>query len=74
LITYIHQNPQIHGFADDYRDWPYSSYQTFLSQKTTQLNRIEALAWFENLDGFVRFHENMSDFRQISPLVDDGFT
>ncbi len=31
LITYIHQNPQLHGFVDDYRDWPYSSYQALCS-------------------------------------------
>ena len=26
LIPYIHQNPQKHGFVDDYRNWPHSSY------------------------------------------------
>jgi REP element-mobilizing transposase RayT len=27
LVNYIHQNPAKHGLVEDYREWPYSSYQ-----------------------------------------------
>ena len=38
VIAYIHRNPQKHGFVDDFRDWPYSSYQPMLSSKPGKLN------------------------------------
>jgi len=73
LIAYIHRNPQIHGFVDDYRDWPYSSFQALCSQKLTRLARDETLEWFGGLNGFLRFHDQEYDFRVIRPLVEDDF-
>jgi putative transposase len=29
LVHYIHQNPLKHGYCDDLRDWPYSSYPIY---------------------------------------------
>ena len=49
LVAYIHQNPQKHRFVDDFRAWPYSSYQAFLSQQATHLKRDEVLAWFQEV-------------------------
>ena len=73
LITYIHQNPQKHGFVEDYRDWPYSSYSAIFSYKPTHLARDEVLRWFDDRQGFVSFHDDMADFRQISTLVEGDF-
>ncbi len=33
LIWYIHNNPQKHGFVNDFRDYPHSSYQAHLSNR-----------------------------------------
>jgi len=33
LIRYIHQNPQKHGFTNNFRTYPFSSYQTIYQQK-----------------------------------------
>ena len=44
LVIYIHQNPQKHGFVSDFRDWPHSSYHTFLSAKPTHLKRDDVVA------------------------------
>ncbi|MCI0521888.1 MAG: transposase, partial [Chloroflexi bacterium] len=46
LIAYIHRNPEHHHFVQDFRDWPYSSYQTLLSPRPSRLSRDEVLAWF----------------------------
>jgi len=73
LITYIHYNPQKHGFVDDYRDWPYSSYPVLCSVHKSILVREEVLTSFDGIDGFHRFHQNMADYRGIESLVDDGF-
>ena len=57
LLVYIHRNPQKHGFVTDFRDWPYSSYRTILTDKRTNLNREEVLSWFGNVQGFHQGHE-----------------
>ncbi len=65
LIVYIHQNPQKHGFVDDFRDWPFSSYRTFLSTKPTRLQREEVLDWFGGPQEFEVYHRTAADVRQI---------
>lgn len=62
-VRYIHQNPQKHGFVDDFRDWPYSSYGTLISDKDTRLDREAVQSWFGGYDGLVEDH---------SVLVNDG--
>jgi putative transposase len=73
LIAYIHQNPQKHGFVDDFRDWPHSSYQAFLCKKPTRLQREEVLAWFEGPAGFQAWHERVVRKQTVAPLVPDDF-
>jgi putative transposase len=73
LITYIHQNPQKHGFVDDFRLWPYSSYHTILSTKPTRLKRGEVLAWFDGPAEFQVLHQQVVNESQIASLVPDDF-
>ncbi|MDH4460917.1 MAG: hypothetical protein QE277_05805 [Flectobacillus sp.] len=61
LIYYIHHNPQKHGFVEDFRAYPHSSYHSHLSKSMTRLRRDEVWNWFGNRDEFVKFHiENPS--------------
>ena len=46
LVHYIHFNPQKHGFVADFREYPYSSYRAFFSDKPTKLEQSRVLAWF----------------------------
>jgi putative transposase len=73
LIAYVHQNPQRHGFVDDFRDWPYSSYPAILSQRRTRLKRDEVLAWFQGREGFQVSHQRMVRDTQVAPLAPDDF-
>jgi len=73
LVTYIHQNPQKHGFVNDFRTWPYSSYQALLSTKPTRLQRDDVLTWFQGLDHFEDVHRYEVDECKIAPLVPDDF-
>ena len=57
LICYIHRNPIHHGLVDDYAKWKFSSYNTFLSNKPTNVIRKYVLSIFGNLDEFVNFHK-----------------
>lgn len=46
LVFYIHFNPQKHGFVNDFRAWPWSSYGALCSAASTRLRRDNVLAWF----------------------------
>ncbi len=56
LIHYIHHNPVHHRFTDDIAAWPYSSYDSLLSDKPTQLKRNEVLDWFGSKEDYRKFH------------------
>jgi hypothetical protein len=43
LIAYIHSNPQKHKIVADFRDYLYSSYEAYLNNKSTKLQRTEVL-------------------------------
>jgi putative transposase len=62
LVAYIHRNPQKHGFVDDFRAWPYSSYHALESQRPTRLQREAVLEWFGGQESFLAFHA--SDVRE----------
>lgn len=73
LIAYIHRNPQKHGFVDDFRDWPYSSYHAILSDQPTRLGKTAVLSWFDGRDDFIAAHQTDADERLIAHLIaEDG--
>ena len=63
LIVYIHQNPQKHKFADDFRGWDYSSYHLLVSEAPTRLQRERVIQLFGSREDFVRIHQ------EIPPLI-----
>jgi len=71
LITYIHQNPQKHGFVDDFRDWPFTSFHSLLSDKPTILQRENVLLWFNGRGEFETAHRSPLDGRGIELLAPD---
>jgi REP element-mobilizing transposase RayT len=73
LVVYIHQNAQKHGLVDDFRDWPYSSYQAHLSEKPTQVDRDEVLGWFDGRQSFAMAHRQEADMRRLAALVAEDF-
>ena len=73
LVVYIHHNPEKHGFVDDFRDWPYSSYHAHLSEQPTRLQREEVLGWFDGPQGFAMAHQQEVDRRLLAPLIADDF-
>jgi putative transposase len=68
LIHYIHFNPIHHGFCRKLSDWQHSSYNAFLLEKTTRLERDEILNWFGNREQYLRFHELTLDTHRFSEI------
>lgn len=63
LIVYIHQNPQKHRFAKDFREWKYSSYHQLVSETPSRLQRDRVMQLFGSRQDFVRIHH------EIQPLI-----
>jgi len=73
LVTYIHQNPQKHGFVSDFREWPYSSYHAHLSDKATRLQRDDVLAWFNGRQQLEAAHQFIVAEQEVVALAPDDF-
>ena len=69
LIVYIHQNPVHHGFTTDYKDYPWSSYGSILSEKSTKIKRKAVLDWFDGSENFMFAHKRFLDPDSISNLI-----
>ena len=73
LVAYIHRNPQRHGFVDDYRVWPHSSYRAILSTQPTRIQRAAVLEWFDGRADFEQAHAAQVDEAVIGPLIADDW-
>ena len=73
LIVYIHQNPQKHGFVDDFRNWPYSSYHALLGPEPTRLMRKNVLDQFGGPTSLKEAHGSMIQEGQIIALALENF-
>ena len=73
LVRYIHQNPQRHGFVDDFRVYPHSSYRALLAERPTRLQREATLAWFGGAEGFQAAHALPVALGPSDALVDAAF-
>ncbi|UUF15489.1 MULTISPECIES: transposase [Flavobacterium] len=60
LIIYVHLNPK-HHFDLDFKDFKFSSYQAFLSDKETKIERDEVLTLFGDLENFIFCHNQKNN-------------
>lgn len=58
LIFYVHNNPVHHGFCKDISNYRWSSYESIISNKKTNLKRLEVINLFGNISDFIEYHEN----------------
>jgi len=56
LIAYIHLNPVKHGFTNDHRSYKFSSFQSYISDKTTGVNKDFIFSLIEK-DSFLYWHD-----------------
>jgi putative transposase len=67
LIVYVHLNPKYH-FDLDFRSFKFSSYQAYLSDKETKIERNEILYLFGDLENFISCHN------QKNSLLNENYT
>jgi REP element-mobilizing transposase RayT len=69
LIVYIHTNPVHHGFTDDFKDYPWSSYGSIISIKPTKLYRDKVIDWFDDRSNFIQVHKQKIEMDLIRELI-----
>ena len=68
LIYYIHNNPVHHGFIDKMNLYPWSSFETIISDKPTKLKRDVILDIYGSKSDFIEFHninQNLSNLKEL---------
>ena len=65
LVLYIHNNPVHHGFCEHPVEYPWSSYLTCISVKSTKLHRNKVVGWFDNEANFKLRHGDKIDIESI---------
>jgi putative transposase len=73
LIVYIHRNPQKHGFVEDFRDWPFSSYHALMSDKPTHVQRDTVLNWFGGAQNVTAMHSSEITDKDVVAFVPEDF-
>ena len=61
LIIYVHLNPK-HHFDINFKDFRFSSYHAYLSDKETKIERNEVLELFGDFENFIFCHNQKNDF------------
>ena len=68
LIIYHHANVLKHFGQKNFQEYEWSSYQSILSNKPTNLKRGEVLDWFGGREMFVKVHEENAAYYYNHPL------
>lgn len=56
LFFYIHHNPVKHGICNDYKNYNFSSYKSYLSNTEHFVSIKHGLELFEGKENFIEFH------------------
>lgn len=63
VVHYIHANPVHHGFVKNMQDWKFSSYSSFLSDRSTKLDKEYVLDIFGGMKAFIEYHKQPVDLK-----------
>jgi putative transposase len=65
VILYIHNNPVHHGFCSHPVEYPWSSYLTCISVKSTKLQRQAVVGWFDGEANFKVLHNGKVEVEKL---------
>lgn len=71
LVFYIHANPQLHRIIDDFRMYPWSSYDRILLNTPADLEKEKVIEWFHDKKNYLKYHSQKTDFDEIENLIID---
>jgi putative transposase len=68
LVYYIHANPQIHGLIDNFKLYPWSSYERILIDRPSKLKKDEVVKWFGDQKEYIKIHNQIHEINQMDEL------
>ncbi|WP_281238880.1 hypothetical protein [Flavobacterium praedii] len=71
LIYYIHNNPVHHGFTKTANEYPWSSYESILSEMPTKLRREDVIRIYGSKENFIVYHNGEQDLKNIFDISID---
>jgi hypothetical protein len=69
LVHYIHTNPQKHCIIDDFRHYPWSSYERVMRDRPSKLKKDEVIQWFKNKTNYVDYHSRSIDLDELKEIM-----
>jgi REP element-mobilizing transposase RayT len=69
VIYYIHNNPVQHGFVKQMSLYPWSSYESVLSDKPTKLKRNDIVNLYGSKDEFINYHNTKQNLNEITKFI-----
>ncbi|GET23944.1 hypothetical protein [Prolixibacter sp. NT017] len=70
VILYIHNNPIHHGFCEHPIEYPWSSYLSCISIKSTKLHRDAVIGWFDSEANFRAMHNQKVEVMKIEEWLE----
>lgn len=62
IVIYIHANPVKHGLVQDFSNYYWSSWNSYLSNAPSKLLREDVLEWFGGKDAFIKAHHELTKY------------
>ncbi len=69
VIYYIHNNPVQHGFVKQMNLYPWSSFETIISDKPTKLKRQEVIEYYGDVENFIDYHNTTQNLNEITKFI-----
>lgn len=69
VIYYIHNNPVQHGFVQQMSLYPWSSFESIISDKPTKLKRNEVLELYGTKLDFLDYHNTFQNLNEITKFI-----
>ena len=61
-IIYTHANAQKHGAANDYKQYPFSSYIEIIRENNYYINSKNVTAFFGGIEKFIQIHKSQVEY------------
>ena len=69
VIYYIHNNPVQHGFTKQMSLYPWSSFESIVSDQPTKLNRKEVIELYGTKVDFLDYHNTSQNLNEITKFI-----
>ncbi len=69
LVHYIHTDPQRHNIIDDFRQYPWSSYERIIKNRPSKLKKDEVISWFKNKENYLNYHVQNIDLDDLKEIM-----